>query len=457
MIRLWKKLLAAPIAAALMAAVLPAGTVVWAGGTDAIYVDGNSEISGVILSGIGDAQFTQYSDNQPVTAEDGVFSTTYTCMAEYKKFIDPLSPKTFSASGKGMWKVEAKYSLRFEGEADAAIKSNTRLVVHSGDQQMPADKATQNQPIVPGQEIVSTYLIDAEQGKIQAYQDGIFLKEFPAAALLDGDITWIRFYPQIILDGGQDAGALPVAVTWDFQYFRVQKMEYAEPTFLTPQDGSKNVDTMGPYQMKFDLPLDPATVSGDTVALEAETPEGFQPVDINVTVNQNVCEIQPQNDLDYAARYRMVLRDGILSNDGRFPGKTGVVSTFTTRAREITEPVALNEAQPVSLTVDGVPSEVLKSGAVTCGVNLECSAETQNIKITAAVYETDSGGAMRFLSSSSEVKTVTAGSASIACAPVTVPDGEQYLLRIFIWDADSGYPYTDTVECGAGQTPAVVK
>lgn len=461
--KIWKKITIAVLAAAM---VLPTSIGVYAGGPELYLADETSTIPAAAesmefetVNASGEnvtAHFTQYANitAQPFSVVDGKLAITYKQVQAFKTFWNPA--ELIPASGNGVYKIESKYSLDTDTSLAQDLKYNVVMVAYygsgSGDS-LWFNGAVSDAPIEPGVEHTTTYYIDAVNGKASLYLDGEFRREWDAAQFMTADIFNIRLYPQIFYEGHNDEDALPTDVTWYFDYFKIQRMDALEAT-ANLADGSVDVDPDAAFTLEFDLPVDANTVNSDTVILEAETPTGYETVAADVSMDNNICTVQPQETLDATTHYRIRITDQLLPDGLPVPGSNQVVTNFTTAKRQFSEPVEWDTSMGnvVTLQINGVESDVLASGAVACTANLIRTEGDTQARVIAAVYEKDANGILRYLSSAEQVETFADGaSGSVTCDPITVPEGDQYLVRVMVWDAETGYPLTDAVEFTMGQ------
>lgn len=460
---MWKR---AAVLALAAAAAIPVWGAVRAEAPKQVYVDGGAKVTkgvtGYALTGSqGSAQFTQYSDPQEVVANGTEILIPMTKMAEYKSFFEATGPKEFPMKGQGVVKAEVKYSIEPADPSLAdQIQVNTMLVAQHESQNAEGkyqttfcQKAVPNAAPVSGEVHTATYYMDGAQGQIHGFVDGNYQKSWASELLKTEDLTWVKLYLHAIVPGGSDGESmLATPLTWHVSYFTVEEIPAASAAVRDLSDGASGVAVDRAFELDFNMPMDPATLTADTVLLEVETAGGYAPAAAEVTPTESGCTLRAAGNMDYTTNYRISLTDGIRCQKMSIGAAAGPVLHFKTQARELADTVFFQDT-PVSLTVNGRPAPALSGGTVACTARLTGRAG-QTVQVTAAVYERTENGS-RYLESVSARQAVD-GDTQVVCGGIAVPPGDQYFIRVFVWD-QAGRPMTDTVLCPMGGTPAFEK
>ena len=97
------------------------------------------------------------------------------------------------------------------------------------------------------------------------------------------------------------------------QFYAVSVRSGDKFLYLTDPTLNKDIDPAQPLRIEFNLPPDPATLSGTVRLLKDQTES---PVSITME-QEKVAVIVPASPMEYAASYTISISDALKSTDGR--------------------------------------------------------------------------------------------------------------------------------------------
>ena len=457
--KIWKKITIAVLAAAM---VLPVSIGGFAVDGNGVYVDATGTVGASSINGPeGALAFTDWTNNASLSAgEDGTIQFGASKMAEWKTFFGLQDPSSFPMSGQGVLKFEMQYEVTAADPSLAdQIQVNTIFQETSGGQNISLGNGNKHTTANSGVR-TDTYYINAATGHMIRMVNGEVDGEAAVTGAQTGDLTAIRFYTVSkatgtdVVDGETE---LASPVTWHVHYISIQPTTILHASVTDYEDGAINVPVDESIMVRFDAPVAADTLNSDTVVLEAETAEGYVRIPAVVTPNGSgdvtSCQISAEGGMSYMTNYRIAIADGIESNVLSLPVQAESLISFRTEANDLRETITYAENDPVQLTVNGEPTDILATGSVACTVNLT-SSEAATARVIAAVYEREANGGMRYVSSAEQVQEIS-GSVAVTCQVGAIPDDSRYVIRIMVWD-ENGYPWTNAMEYAMGQQGPVV-